>query len=59
MSVVEDTMMMQRPGTKEPNLVILQAYKKTLYGAPPIPQNGGVKKGPRKDTSITKCKNKF
>ena len=51
-------MMLQRPG-KDNNMMVMQAYKKTMVScnAPPIPQNGGVKKQPtRKEV---KCKSKL
>jgi hypothetical protein len=51
-------MMLQRPG-KDNNVMVMQAYKKTMVtcNAPPIPQNGGVKKKIPKNE--VKCKPKL
>ncbi len=50
--------MLQRPG-KDNNVMVMQAYKKSMVtcNAPPIPQNGGVKKQISKKE--VKCKPKL
>ncbi len=58
-TLVDDSMLLSRPGKDNSNIMVIQAYKKTMItcNAPPIPQNGGVKKQISKKE--VKVKSKF